>query len=131
MAGRLSWSDAEHLLPGERFVREARAELYVDIVPYRWAGTLLLTSDRLFFIPYITNPLIENAACWLDEIIAVRAVARHGLSVATRDRATTFELTGGPFALRGRGRSWLRTIEAMKPGARHRGEFGLSRRRAG
>ena len=50
------WFDHEKLLPGESLVREGFARLRTVEPPYWWEGDLILTSERLFFLPNVHNP---------------------------------------------------------------------------
>ena len=47
-----TWFDSRMLLAGERFVRSATARLRTAAPPHWWEGELILTSDRLFFLPF-------------------------------------------------------------------------------
>jgi hypothetical protein len=125
-----SWFDVEKLLPGESLIREARARLRTPSPPGWWEGTLVLTSDRLFFLPDVGNPLIDHdVAYWLDEMEEVPA-GPHRLRVHRRGSGApsiTFQILG---TIGGRGDSWVRAIERARPGARAATALEPQQRRA-
>jgi hypothetical protein len=114
MTGRLSWFDTEQLLPGERLQREAAAELLTRIAPYRWHGALVLTSARLFFLPEISNALIEPAAFWLEDIAGVARTGRHRIHVSSAMGGASFALEGAVLAPHDRATWWLTEIDRLK-----------------
>jgi hypothetical protein len=92
MAPRHSWFDSAQLLPEERLLRESRARLRTPHPPFWWDGALVLTSDRLFFLPTVPNDLIGDAAFWLADIIDCNEAGARRLHVATAERTALFEL---------------------------------------
>ncbi|MBF6600014.1 MAG: hypothetical protein IVW36_05855 [Dehalococcoidia bacterium] len=131
MTGRLSRFDTKQLLPGERLLREARAELLLHFEPYRWDGALVLTSERLFFLPQVTNPLIAGAAFWIDEVARVARTGRHRLHVTADSGSASFALVGSMLAPRDRAQPWLREIAALASLRPAPARFDAGRRRAG
>lgn len=120
------WFDADKLLPNERMVRSGRVRLRTATPPYWWEGALILTTDRLFFLPDVENPLIDPVAFWLSDVTTV-----------SRDGARRFRIDAGDaratFRALGIGRAehrWLDAIAAVRTGARPRRFFDGWRRRA-
>jgi hypothetical protein len=126
-----AWSGAEHLLSGERIVRQARARLLASAPPHRWEGVLVVTTDRLLFVPDVYNELIGDAALWLAGLIDVNAPARERLHAATRERSFVFELPGLLATIRGVARGWVKTITLLQQTARAPDTFADTRRRVG
>lgn len=135
-----SWFDAQMLLPGEDLVRTGAVRVRTDSAPYWWEGELILTSDRLFFLPHTANPLIGDTAFWLDEIRSSSPTRRDRFVVATDDSLAEFDVFDPialPVPLRHRESPWLRGIASALRMARPRSAFrppldgGASRRAAG
>ena len=120
-----SWFDAEKLLPGEKMIRAGVSRVRTDTPPYWWEGYLVLTSDRLFFLPHIANPLLARTAFWLHDLIDAGPAGRNRLHVRTTDEAALFQvLDVGPAATIGRGAvAWLRLIEMHRRTARTSAAF--------
>lgn len=120
------WFDAAKLLPFERLVRSGTVRLRIPGPPYWWEGTLTLTSDRLFFLPYVEHPRMEASAFWLQEMRVIAAVARNRFAVRTATEQATFHLIGskrGPAGLiDNQAASWLAAISAVQPAARSSAE---------
>jgi hypothetical protein len=131
MTGRLSWFDAEKLLPGERIEREAHAELLTREPPYRWYGSLLMTNLRIFFLPEISNALIGSAAFWIDDVVGVARTGRHRIHVTAATSSVSFALTGSPLPARDRAPAWVRRVDALKAARPPVELFEERRRRAG
>ena len=131
-----SWFDAEKLLPGAKMLRAGVSRVRTDTPPYWWQGDLVLTSDRLFFLPHTANPLLARTAFWLHDLIDVGPAGRNRLHVRTAGEAGLFQvLDVGPGATIGRGAVvWLRLIEMHRRSARRSAAFddrNLRRRAAG
>jgi hypothetical protein len=125
-----SWFDDEKLLRDERMVRSGRVRLRTDTPPYWWEGSLILTTDRLFFLPDVENPLLDPVAFWLADVTLMWREGRRRFRVDGRDSRATFLALG----LTGRHeRAWLHAIESARAGARPRSAFGapIRRRAAG
>ncbi|MEX2245165.1 MAG: hypothetical protein WEC75_00595 [Dehalococcoidia bacterium] len=122
-----SWFDKEKLLPDERLVRESPARLHSDAPPRWWEGELILTTDRLFFLPEVYNPLIGDAGFWLRDVVECDEAGRNRLRIAGDNAFATFELTAGVPSLSvitGRGAGeWRRAIARLIPQARPRQAF--------
>ena len=122
-----SWFDAEKLLYRERMVRSGRVRLRTSAPPYWWEGSLILTSDRLFFLPDVDSPLIDPVAFWLAEVTHVTSDGPRRLRVDGAGSKATFLALG----LAGRSHhAWLRAIASVREGARPRSAFETPRRRA-
>lgn len=134
MASRgVSWFDEEKLLPGESLIRQGAARVRTPAAPPGWwEGTLILTSDRLFFLSFVRNPLVDTeAAYWLAELEATEA-GRNRLRVhptGNRAASVTFQFLGRPLdvgALLGDlGKSWLRDVTRAQLRARPAYTFDL------
>ena len=127
-----TWFDSDMLLAGERLVRSATARLQTAAPPHWWEGELILTSDRLFFLPFAEHPLLPDAAFWLDDVAECAANGRNRFRIAAAEVDATFELTGAtPLAAFGRNcAGWLRDVERLREAARPR-ESLEGRRAAG
>jgi hypothetical protein len=120
-----TWVDDAMLLPGETLVREAPARIRTQAPPGWWEGRLVLTSDRLFFLPQTDNPLLtEQLAFWLADVEETDG-GRNRLRVhviGSDAPGVTFQFLGprlGPRGLLGeRGRIWLYQIRRAKVHAR-------------
>jgi hypothetical protein len=128
------WFDDAKLLPSERPVRSATARLRMSGPPYWWEGALILTSDRLFFLPYVDHPRLSGAAFWLHELSGIERAGRNRFSARVGEDTATFQIVGsqpGPAGLIGdRAASWVAAIRAVQPGARPRAAFDRPARRA-
>jgi hypothetical protein len=120
-----TWFDDEKLLSGEEFVRAGVARVHTEAPPHWWEGELVLTSDRLFFLPRVHNPFLPHVAFWLQEVRTAEPAGRGTIHVATDDNAAIFRITDtGPSILGGRGAGqWLRLITAFRRAARPRTAF--------
>lgn len=105
-----SWFDNEKLLPRERLARISPARLRVDGPPHWWEGMLILTNDRLFFLPEVDDASVGEAAFWLADVTAVDIAGRGRISVAAGRTNATFELIGPVLFVGRRARLWLREI---------------------
>ena len=120
-----TWVDDAMLLPGETLVREAPARIRTQAPPGWWEGHLILTSDRLFFLPQAKNPLLhEQLAFWLADIEEADG-GRNRLRVhviGSDAPGATFQFLGprlGPRGLLGeRGRIWMYQVRRAKVHAR-------------
>jgi hypothetical protein len=127
-----SWFDDEKLFPGEQRVRNGRVRIRTADPPHWWEGTLILTTDRMFFLPDVDNPLLGNTAFWLAEIRRVEQVAPNRIRIRGGDVNATFQLLGRHLPLPGQRtiRPWIESIEAVRSSARASEAFRLRRRRA-
>ena len=118
--GSRSWFDGDKLLPGERLLRSAPARIRTDAPPHWWEGELILTSDRLFFLPSVDEPFLDDAAFWLPDIASWRAGRRNRLLVVVDDVEREFELTSpAPVALIARSAArWSRDLASARTAAR-------------
>jgi len=116
------WFDDAKLLPTERMVRSGPARLRIPGPPYWWEGTLTLTSDRIFFLPYVEHPGLDVTAFWLHDLLTSTSDARNRFAVASPDRKAAFHLTGPPSARAGwissQARAWLQAIDELRHDAR-------------
>ena len=129
--GTRSWFDSDKLLPGERLLRSAPARIRTDAPPHWWEGELILTSDRLFFLPSVDEPFLDDAAFWLADIDSWRSARRNRLLVVVDDVEREFELMSTqPVALIARSAPrWARDLASARAVARPRPDEG--RRAAG
>jgi hypothetical protein len=113
MASR-SWFGSDKLLPRERLARTGQARLRVDGPPHWWEGMLILTNDRLFFLPQVDDARVGDAAFWLADVTSVEAAGGARISVYAGRQRATLELTG-PILFGGhRARGWLHDIERAR-----------------
>ena len=114
------WFDDEKLLSGEELVRSGTARVRTDTPPYWWEGRLILTSDRLFFLPFVENPFLGRVAFWLFELIESGPAGRNSFHVRTTNDAALFHVLDlGTAAIAGRaGHSWLRQVDGQIRSAR-------------
>lgn len=124
--GSRSWFDNDKLLPDERLVRSVPARIRTDAPPHWWEGELVLTSDRLFFLPSVDGPFLSDVAYWLTDIASCRAGRRNRLLVASGGVEREFELTSSrPVALVGYSAArWARDVACARQHARPRPEEG-------
>lgn len=115
-----AWFDDAMLLPGERLVRWGAARLCIDGPPGWWEGRLILTSERLFYLPDAERDRIGPAAFWLTELDASAGDGGR-LLVRLDDEAATFDLPG----------AWLDDIALARGGATMRPPLRDPRRAAG
>ena len=115
-----TWFDAEKLLQGEELVRSGPARVRIDTSPFWWEGDLVLTSDRLFYLPHGTHASLRRVAFWLYDLIDVGPAGRNRILLRTDGEAALFHLLdSGPFALGGRASDrWLRLITRQMRTAR-------------
>lgn len=120
-----SWFDDDKLLPGEEFVRSGVARVQTEAPPHWWEGELVLTSDRLFFLPHVHNPFLPHTAFWLEELHTVEPAGRGAIHIATADNAAVFRISDtGTAIIAGRAAgNWLRLITAFRRAARPRIAF--------
>jgi hypothetical protein len=125
-----SWFDSDKLFDDERLVRSAPARVRTAAPPHWWEGELILTSDRLFFLPAVDDPLLDDVAFWLLDLKDWRAANRNRLIVAASDAEHEFQLVAGdPVAMiAGSAPRWARDLTDMRAAARRRRP--LDRRRA-
>ncbi|MEX2227777.1 MAG: hypothetical protein WEB52_15175 [Dehalococcoidia bacterium] len=128
-----SWFDAEKLLGGESLIRQAPARLRTPAAPPGWwEGTLVLTSDRLFFLSFVQNPLVDTeAAYWLADLEATEA-GRNRVRVyprGNRGASVTFQMLGSRLDPQGilgeRGKAWLHELIRAQLRARPSYTFDL------
>lgn len=129
-----TWFDESKLLKSERIVREGNVRLRIESPPYWWEGTLVLTTDRLFFLPRVHHPLEGSTAFWLADIARHADVGRSRFVVATASGGATFEVDRPGMTFAGvsgmLARPWLEAISELKPMARPAEAFDLRPRRA-
>jgi hypothetical protein len=98
--------------------------LQTDAPPYWWLGDLVITTDRLFFLPDVENPHIAETAFWLDDLTRVAQDDRTRFTVAAGGRHMSFEaLTPTGYArllgaFQGYARHWVDIIARLRPAAR-------------
>jgi len=126
-----SWFDSEKLLPDERLLRSAPARIRTDAPPHWWEGELILTNHRLFFLPSVEEPFLDEAAFWLADLASWRTAHRNRLLVVAGGVEREFELMSpAPVALVGRSAArWARDLARARAAARPRPDEG--RRAAG
>ena len=120
--GTHSWFDSDKLLDDERLLRTAPARVRTAAPPHWWEGELILTSDRLFFLPAVDDPLLPDVAFWLIDVTEWRAASRNRILVTAEDVEHEFQLVGaGPVALIARSApAWVRDLTQMRASARPR-----------
>jgi hypothetical protein len=125
--------DEAQLLPSDRLVRSGTARLRIPEPPYWWEGTLILTSDRLFFLPHVDQVRLDQAAFWLHHLTSWERAGRNRFRVAAAGEESTFHLIGGrpgPAALIGdQAGAWLQAIASLQRNARPRTAFADKPRR--
>jgi hypothetical protein len=116
------WFDREKLLPGESLVREGFARLRTHEPPYWWEGDLILTSERLFFLPNVHNPLAEPAAYWLAKVLGANRDGYSAIVIDAGAEHATFQVAGHfnwlPWVARRRVKAWLGDIKFASRRAR-------------
>jgi hypothetical protein len=122
---RQSWFDNEKLLHHERMVRSGRVRLRTSEPPYWWEGALILTTDRLFFLPDAENPLVDGVAFWLADVALVMRDGARRFRIDAGGASATFLTVGRP------GQRWLQAIESVRADARPQASFGQRERAAG
>jgi hypothetical protein len=127
--GQPRWSDDTMLMRGERRLRHGAARQRIDSPPGWWEGCLILTSERLSFLPDVESDGVSPAACWLSEVEDVRAEGRH-LHVSFGGSRATFDLPGTWLPVR-RAAGWAADIAKARDGARRRPLLADPRRAAG
>jgi len=129
--GSRSWFDSDKLLPGERLLRSAPARIRTDAPPRWWEGELILTSDRLFFLPSVDEPFLDDAAFWLADVESWRTARGNRLIAVVDDVEREFQLIATqPVALIAQSAArWARDLASARAGARPRPDEG--RRAAG
>jgi len=110
------WFDPAMLLHGERFARSRTARLRVDGPPHWWEGRLILTSERLFFLPDTANDRIGRVAFWLADLLDVRSPGGGRLELRLGEGSATFDLPGAWFRPRSV-RGWIDHILRLRGGA--------------
>jgi hypothetical protein len=127
------WFDDAKLLPSERLIRSGTVRLRIPGPPYWWEGELILTTDRLFFLPYVEHPRLGATAFWLHEVAATVAAGRNRFATRTAEQKATFQLIGpgrGPAGLIGdQAKPWLAAIALAQPAARPSAECTRPARR--
>ena len=128
-----SWFDEEKLFPQERIVRSSRAWMRTSQPCRNWEGELVLTTDRLFFLPEIEHPLIGGAAHWLSSIASATAIGRHEFRIGDGAAQTIFHVLGERAAMSdlivNRANAWISEIAALRPQARSPETFAEPTRR--
>ncbi len=121
------WFDEAQPLPSERLARSGTARLRIPEPPNWLEGTLILTSDRRFFLPHVDQVRLDHVAFWLHALTPWERAGRNRLRVAADDDESTFHLVGGrpgPAALIGdQAGPWLQAIASLQRSARPRTAF--------
>jgi len=114
--GSRTWFDSRKVLEGERLVRSAPVRVRTEAPPYWWEGELILTSERLFFLPSVENPLLGDVACWLGDVVECRTIGRNRFRMAAQGLDRTFQLLSlRPAAVLGfTAASWVRDVERLR-----------------
>jgi hypothetical protein len=94
-----SWFDSDKLQPGERLLRSAPARIRTEAPPHWWVGELVLTSDRLFFLPSVDAPFLDDVAFWLADIARGAALRQPAAGRRRRRRARVRLTATQPVAL--------------------------------
>jgi hypothetical protein len=125
-----AWFDAEKLFPGEELIRAVPARARTEAPPFWWTGDLVLTSDRIFFLPDVDRPSLPRIAFWLRELTTAEPAGWNRLHLRSRHDAAMFLLLDkGPRALAGRATDlWLRLITVHCRSSRHPGSIETERR---
>ena len=113
MTRGLSWFDERMLPRGEDLIFESHVRLHTDAPPFRWDGSLVLTSERLFFLPHIDNPALGRLAFWLSDIRAATYNAHAFYIRGPQDAFALFEPIGARIELKStthRVARWLQLI---------------------
>jgi len=129
-----SWFDREKLFAAERIVRSSRAWMQVPYAGH-WEGELILTTDRLFFLPHVDHAVLGNAAFWLTDITAVIQDGRNRVEVWTQAGRRVFELRGEHGGVTDlvarRATAWCDDVTSLRVEARSPERLGVhSQRRA-
>jgi hypothetical protein len=126
---RAGWIDEAPLLPGERILRTDVACLRTPGPPGWWRGTLVLTTDRIFFVADTESALTPGFACWLADTRAVSRGPQLLLDAGTPPQLAV-RIEGWLPARRAR--AWHAAIASARPHARASSSFRRpTRRRAG
>lgn len=123
MGSHTHWLEPEQLLPGETFVREGPARLRTYSPPFWWEGELVLTSDRVFFLPGVENPYEGAVAFWLAEVVDEEHAESGLLRLSSTEGRTVFQIPGFGFLAERGAKKWAQTIATCKPRARHPSVF--------
>lgn len=120
-----TWFDDEKLLTGEEFVRSGVVRVHTAAPPHWWEGELILTSDRLFFLPRVHNPFLPHTAFWLHEVHTVESAGRGAIHIATDENEAIFRIpdTGAAIIAGRTAGHWQRLINAFRRTARPRTAF--------
>jgi hypothetical protein len=109
--------EPERLLPEERLVRTGPARLRISAPPHWWEGTLVLTSERIFFQPEVSDARIEDFAFWLSDLTLLALAGSGKIRIGATGGEATFEVAA-PLPLgRRRAQDWLRDIERARGSA--------------
>ena len=132
---RGSWFGDAQLLPGERVIRTGAARIRIKARPGWWEGRLVLTSDRLFFLPDAEHPDVEATALWISDVRHAAPLGKNRLLVSSVDADLLVELLGAPISPAGllgrRGEMWTRAIDAVRESAAPVAAIERRRRAAG
>ena len=132
---RGSWFGDAQLLPGERVIRTGAARIRIKARPGWWEGRLVLTSDRLFFLPDAEHPNVETTAVWISDVRHAAPLGKNRLLVSSVDTDLLVELLGVPISPVGllgrRGDLWAGAIEAARESAPVAASMERRRRAAG
>jgi hypothetical protein len=123
--------DPERLFPEERLVRSGAARLRIAGPPHWWEGTLVLTNERLFFLPEVDDPRVESVAFWLADLMLLGVGGAGKIRIGAAGGEATFELTGAAPLARRRVQDWLRDIDRARASAMPHAMLRDYRRRIG
>jgi hypothetical protein len=133
--GGQGWFGDEKLLPGERMLRRGRARLRTPSPPHWWEGSLVLTSERLIFLPDIDYPLQAAPVVWVRDIAHLARTGRNRLTVSGPLAPSIFQLTGNrgnPLGIAGlRESAWINAVIELQHELRPRRSLDRTRRAAG
>ncbi len=95
---RGSWFGDAQLMPGERVIRTGAARIRIEARPGWWEGRLVLTSDRLCFLPEAEHPDVGTTAVWISDVRHAAPLGKNRLLVSSVDTDLLLELLGVPIS---------------------------------
>jgi hypothetical protein len=119
------------MLPHEHVLRSGPSRIRLGGPPHWWEGTLVLTTDRIFFQPDVADARIESVAFWLSDLTLLASAGSGKIRVCATGGESTFELVGSLPLARRRVQDWLREIERARGSAMPRALLRDSRRATG
>lgn len=118
MTSRVHWLEPEQLLPGESIIREGPARLRTYSPPFWWEGGIVLTSDRIFFLPSVENPFESAISFWLADVVDEEHAESGMLRLSSPEGRTVFQIPGIGFLAERGARKWAEIIAVSKLRAR-------------